>query len=272
MASATSGAAAVEREALRREQIFGAIQRRGALVVLIAVVIVAALTLDAFFTAANIENILLHASFLGLIAVGMTFVIITGGVDLSVGSLVALGGVLAGLTVGGGWPLALIIPVLACGIIGFVNGLLIAKARLPFFIVTLAGLLGFRGLALVLSGAQTIPIPGPPAFVWFGQGEILGLDVPIIIMLVAFAVGALVLNRTRYGEAIFAVGGSEEAARLSGGQVDRVKIIAYTLSGALSGFAGALVAAWLSAGQPFVGQGWGLYAIASVVLGGALLP
>src|SRR3712207_6396512 len=188
MASATSGAATVEREALRREQIFGAIQRRGALVVLIAVVIVAALTLDAFFTAANIENILLHASFVGLIAVGMTFVIITGGVDLSVGSLAALGGVLAGLSVGAGWPLALIVPTLVCGVIGLVQGLLIAKAGLPFFIVTLAGLLGFRGLALALSGAQTIPITGSPAFVWFGQGEIFGLDVPIIIMLVAFAV------------------------------------------------------------------------------------
>lgn len=271
MATTTRGAATLERDTLRRERIFGEIQRRGALAVLVIVVAIAALTLEGFLTAANIEDILLHAAFLGLIAVGMTFVIITGGVDLSVGSLVALGGVLAGLTVGGGWPLALIIPVLACGIIGFVNGLLIAKARLPFFIVTLAGLLGFRGLALVLSGAQTIPIPGPPEFVWFGRGEIFGLDVPILIMLIAFAVGALVLNRTRYGEALFAVGGSEEAARLAGVQVDRVKIIAYTVSGALSGFAGALVAAWLSAGQPLVGQAWELYAIASVVLGGTLL-
>jgi ribose/xylose/arabinose/galactoside ABC-type transport system permease subunit len=271
MATATGRTATVERDALRREQIFGAIQRRGALAVLAVVVIVAALTLDGFFTGGNIENILLHASFVGLIAVGMTFVIITGGVDLSVGSLVALGGVLAGLSVGAGWPLALIVPTLACGIIGLVNGLLIAKARLPFFIVTLAGLLGFRGLALVLSGAQTIPISGSPAFVWFGQGEIFGLDVPIIIMLVTFVVGALVLNRTRYGEALFAVGGSEEAARLAGVQVDRVKIIAYTVSGALSGLAGALVAAWLSAGQPLVGQAWELYAIAAVVLGGTLL-
>jgi galactofuranose transport system permease protein len=271
MATATGRTATVERDALRREQIFGAIQRRGALAVLAVVVIVAALTLDGFFTGGNIENILLHASFVGLIAVGMTFVIITGGVDLSVGSLVALGGVLAGLSVGAGWPLALIVPTLACGIIGLVNGLLIAKARLPFFIVTLAGLLGFRGLALVLSGAQTIPISGSPAFVWFGQGEIFGLDVPIIIMLVTFVVGALVINRTRYGEALFAVGGSEEAARLAGVQVDRVKIIAYTVSGALSGLAGALVAAWLSAGQPLVGQAWELYAIAAVVLGGTLL-
>ena len=271
MASATSGGATVERDTLRRERIFGEIQRRGALVVLIAVVIVAALTLDQFFTGSNIENILLHASFVGLIAVGMTFVIITGGVDLSVGSLAALGGVLAGLSVGAGWPLALIVPTLACGVIGLVQGLLIAKAGLPFFIVTLAGLLGFRGLALALSGAQTIPILGPPEFVWFGQGEIFGLDVPIIIMLVAFAVGALVLNRTRYGEALFAVGGSEDAARLAGVQVDRVKIIAYTTSGALSGLAGALVAAWLSAGQPLAGQAWELYAIAAVVLGGTLL-
>ena len=271
MTTATRGAATVERDTLRRERIFGEIQRRGALAVLIAVVIVAALTLDQFFTGSNIENILLHASFVGLIAVGMTFVIITGGVDLSVGSLAALGGVLAGLSVAVGWPLALIVPTLVCGVIGLVNGFLIAKAKLPFFIVTLAGLIGFRGLALALSGAQTIPIPGPPEFVWFGQGQVLGLDVPIIIMLVAFAVGGLVLNRTRYGEALFAIGGSEEAARLAGIQADRVKIIAYTVSGALSGFAGAMVAAWLSAGQPLMGQAWELYAIAAVVLGGTLL-
>jgi ribose/xylose/arabinose/galactoside ABC-type transport system permease subunit len=261
----------VERDTLRRERIFGAIQRRGALAVLVAIVVVAGLTLDLFLTPRNIEDVLLHASFVGLISVGMTFVIITGGIDLSVGSLVALGGVLAGLSVGISWPLGLLVPTLACGLYGFVNGLLIAKAKLPAFIVTLAGLLGIRGLALVLSGTLTIPIPSPPAFVWFGRGEIFGLAVPIVVMFGAFAVGALVLNRSRYGEAVFAVGGSEEAARLAGVRVDRVKIIAYTTSGALAGLAGALVAAWLSAGQPTVGQAWELYAIASVVLGGTLL-
>ena len=120
----------------------------------------------------------------------------------------------------------------------------------------------------VVGGGRAIPIPGPPAFVWFGRGEIFGLDVPIVMMFGAFAVGALVLNRTRFGEALFAVGGSEEAARLAGVRVDRVKIIAYTTSGALAGLAGALVAAWLSAGQPTVGQAWELYALASVLLGG----
>jgi len=268
---ATATGTTVERDTLRRERIFGAIQRRGALAVLIAIVVVAGLTLGLFLTPRNIEDILLHASFIGLISVGMTFVIITGGIDLSVGSLVALGGVLAGFSADAAWPLGLLVPTLACGVYGFVNGLLIAKAKLPAFIVTLAGLLGIRGLALVLSGTVTIPILGPPAFVWFGRGEIFGLDVPIVIMFLAFAIGAVVLNRTRYGEAVFAVGGSEEAARLAGVQVDRVKIVAYTTSGALAGFAGALVAAWLSAGQPTVGQAWELYAIASVVLGGTLL-
>ena len=271
MATAAGTRGTVERDTLRRERIFGAIQRRGALVVLVLIVAVAALTLDLFFTAQNIENVLLHASFVGLIAVGMTFVIITGGIDLSVGSLVALGGVLAGLTVGVAWPLALLVPVLACGAFGLLNGLLIARADLPPFIVTLAALLGIRGLALLLSGTVTIPITGPPAFIFFGRGEILGLDVPVIIMLLTFAIGALVLNRTRFGEALFATGGSEEAARLSGIRTDRVKIIAYTVSGALAGLAGALVAAWLSAGQPLVGQAWELYAIAAVVLGGTLL-
>jgi ribose transport system permease protein len=268
--AATTGTT-VERDSLRRERIFGAIQRRGALAVLVAIVVVAGLTLDLFLSARNIENILLHASFVGLISVGMTFVIITGGIDLSVGSLVALGGVLAGFCAGVSWPLGLLVPTLACGLYGLVNGLLIAKAKLPAFIVTLAGLLGIRGLALALSGTLTIPITGPPAFLWFGRGEVFGLDVPILVMFCAFAVGGLVLNRTRYGEAVFAVGGSEEAARLAGVRVDRVKIIAYTTSGALAGLAGALVAAWLSAGQPTVGQAWELYAIASVVLGGTLL-
>jgi len=241
------------------------------LAVLAVLVAISALALDSFFTLGNIENVLLHASFLALIAVGMTFVIITGGVDLSVGSLLALGGILAASVAGVAWPLGFVVPVLACGAIGLLNGVLIAKAKLPFFIVTLAALLGVRGLALVLVGVLPVTITESPVFAWFGRGDVLGIDVPIIIAAIAFAIGALVLNRTSYGEAVFAIGGSEEAARLSGVRVDRVKIIAYTVSGALSGLAGALVAAWLSVGLPLAGQAWELYAIAAVVLGGTLL-
>jgi ribose/xylose/arabinose/galactoside ABC-type transport system permease subunit len=274
MAANPAGTATFEthpERAGRRERFFAMLQRHGALAVLILVVAVSALAFDRFFAYGNLENIVVQSSFLGLIAVGMTFVIISKGIDLSVGSLLALGGVLAAYSVQVAWPLALIVPVLACGSVGLVNGLLIAKARMAPFIVTLAALLGVRGLALALAGERTIGISDAPVFTWFGRGQILGIDVPIAILVLAFAIGALVLNRTSYGQAVFAIGGSEDAAQLMGIPVDRVKIIAYTVSGALAGLSGALLAARLSAGQPVVGAAWELDAIAAVVVGGTLL-
>ena len=255
----------------RRERLFGTLQRRGAIVVLLIVVVVASLRFDSFLTLRNLENIVLQASFLGLIAVGMTFVIISGGIDLSVGSNLALGGVLAALVLPVAWPLALVLPVVVCGLIGLGQGLLIARARMAPFIVTLAGLLGIRGLALAFANEQPVGVENDSPFVWFGQGDILGLAVPIVFMLVAFIVGGLVLVRTRYGQAIFAVGGNEESARLMGIPVDRTKVIAYATSGALAGLAGALLAAQLAAGQPVAGTGWELDAISAVVVGGTLL-
>ncbi len=255
----------------RSERLFALLQRHGALVVLVLVVAVAAFAFDRFLTFRNLENIVAQSAFLRWIAVGMTFVIISKGIDLSVGSLLALGGVLAAYSVQVAWPLALVVPILACGAIGFLNGLLIAKAKMAPFIVTLAALLGVRGLVLAIAGERTIGISGAPVFTWFGRGEILGVGVPIFIMVLAFAVGVLVLNRTGYGQAIFAIGGSEDAAQLMGVAVDRTKIIAYSVSGSLAGLAGALLAARLSAGQPVAGAAWELDAIAAVVVGGTLL-
>jgi galactofuranose transport system permease protein len=254
-----------------RERLFTTLQRRGAIVVLILVVVVSALTFDNFLTEQNLQNIVLQGAFLGLIVVGMTFVIISGGIDLSVGSMVGLGGILAALTVQASWPLALILPPLACGLIGFGNGLLIAKAKMAPFIVTLAGLLGIRGLALAFANEKPIGIDGGSLFSWFGQGQILGISVPVIFVIIAFAAGGLILARTSYGRVIFAIGGSEESARLMGLPVDRTKVIAYTTSGALAGFAGALLAARLSAGDPNAGLAWELDAISAVVVGGTLL-
>jgi galactofuranose transport system permease protein len=267
----TASEAAANEKAGRGERFFALLQRHGALAVLVLVLAVSAFAFDRFFTFRNLENVVAQSSFLGLIAVGMTFVIISKGIDLSVGSLLALGGVLAAFSVQVAGPLALIVPVLACGAIGLLNGLLIAKAKMAPFIVTLAALLGVRGLVLAIAGERTIGISGAPVFTWFGRGDILGIDVPIFIMILAFAVGALVLNRTSYGQAIFAIGSSEDAAQLMGVAVDRTKIIAYTVSGALAGLAGALLAARLSAGQPVVGAAWELDAIAAVVVGGTLL-
>src|ERR671921_2464271 len=199
-----------------RERLFTTLQRRGAIAVLILVVAIAALTFDNFLTAQNLQNIVLQGAFLGLIVIGMTFVIISGGIDLSVGSILALGGVIAAQTVQVFWPLALILPPLLCGLIGFGNGLLIAKAKMAPFIVTLAGLLGIRGLALAFANEKPIGIDGGSPFDWFGQGQILGISVPVVFVVIAFAVGGLVLARTSYGRIIFAIGGSGEAARLMG--------------------------------------------------------
>src|ERR671915_2475313 len=223
-----------------RERLFTTLQRRGAIAVLVLVVVVSALAFDNFLTAQNLQNIVLQGAFLGLIVIGMTFVIISGGIDLSVGSILALGGVIAAQTVQVFWPLALILPPVLCGLIGFGNGLLIAKAKMAPFIVTLAGLLGIRGLALALAGERPIGIDGSSPFAWFGQGQVFGVAVPIVFMIVAFAVGGLVLARASYGRVIFAIGGSEESARLMGLPVDRTKIIAYTTSGALAGPGGGL--------------------------------
>src|ERR671916_357677 len=232
-----------------RERLLTTLQRRGAIVVLILVVAVSSVVFDNFLTEQNLENIVLQGAFLGLIVVGMTFVIISGGIDLSVGSMVGLGGILAALTVQVSWLLALILPPLVCGLIG----------------------VGNRGLALALAGEKPIGISGSSAFDWFGQGQILGISVPVVLVIIAFAVGGLVLARTSYGWIIFAIGGSEESARLMGLPVDRTKMIAYTTSGALAGLAGALLAARLSAGDPNAGLAWELDAISAVVVGGTLL-
>ena len=257
--------------ASRRELFFALLQRRGAILVLLIVVAVASLRFDSFLTTRNLENVALQSAFLGLIVVGATFVIISGGIDLSVGSMLALGGVLAALLVGTSWVLAVVVPVLVCGLLGLGQGLLIARARMAPFIVTLAGLLGIRGLALAAADSQPVGVANDSPFVWFGQGQILGLSAPIVFMLVAFVVGAVMLTRSRYGQAIFAIGGSEESARLMGIPVERTKTIAYTVSGALAGFAGVLLAASIASGQPTAGAAWELDAISAVVVGGTLL-
>jgi len=241
-----------------RERLFTMLQRRGAIAVLILVVAGASLAFDNFLTAQNLQNIVLQGAFLGLIVVGMTFVIISGGIDLSVGSMLGLGGVLAALTVPIFWPLALVLPPLLCGLIGFGNGLLIAKAKMAPFIVTLAGLLGIRGLALAFARERPIHINEGSTFTWFGQGQILNVSVPVILVILAFAMGGLVLAHTSYGRVIFAIGGSEESARLMGLSVDRTKVIAYTTSGTLAGLSGALLAARLATGDPNAGLAWEL--------------
>ncbi len=247
------------------------IQRQGVLIALILLILFGALRYDNFFAAYNIASVLRYYSMFGLIALGMTFVIMTGGIDLSVGAVVALGSVIAALLTPYGVLPAIVVPVLVGMGIGFANGWIIAKLALLPFIVTLAMLLAARGLALLLANNTSVGIALDPGFIWFGQGDLLGVPVPALVMGLAYVGGVILLRYSRFGRHVLAVGGNEEATRLMGLPVDRIKLGVYTLSGALAALAGVILAAQFNTGQPTEGLGWELSAIASVVVGGTLL-
>jgi ribose transport system permease protein len=255
------------------ERVAALAQRHGALAVLLLSAVVSALAFDAFASFDNLAGIAIQSSFLVIVALGMTFVIIGGGIDLSVGSVFALGGVVAAWASQWGVLLSLVAPLLVCGAIGLLNGLIIARTGLAPFIVTLASLLGARGLLLALTdeGATTYLVPRASDFLALGRGTFLGLGYPVWIALLLCALGGVLLQRTRYGQAVYAVGGSEDAASLMGLPVARVKALSYLLSGLLAGLAGALNAARLGSGVTILGVGMELDAIAAVVIGGTLL-
>ncbi|WUW18025.1 ABC transporter permease [Streptomyces sp. NBC_01465] len=257
----------------RTERLSALAQQHGALVTLVVAVIVASLSFGSFPTTTNFSNMALSSAFPAVIALGMTFVIITGGIDLSVGSLFALGGVLAAWGSQYGTAVALLLPLAVCGLIGLVNGLLISRARLAPFIVTLASLLAARGILLAITdeGATTYLVDKDSVFARIGQDKLLGIGVPVWITVVLFVLGAVVLRRTRFGQYVYAVGGNEDAAALMGAPVARTKTSVYTLSGLCAGLAGALNAAWLMSGVTILGTGMELDAISAVVIGGTLL-
>jgi galactofuranose transport system permease protein len=257
---------------VRRQLLAGLLQRQGAAAVLVAVVVIAWIALPRFGSLENLRDIALQSSFLAVIALGMTFVIITGGIDLSVGSVYALGGVLAAYGSQSGPLAALALPLAVCGLIGLVNGLLVARRGLAPFIVTLATLLFARGLLLALTheGSTTYTI-SDPVVLGLGRATFLGLGVPVWIALVLCGIGGVVLQRTRFGETVFATGGAEASALLMGLPVARTKIAVYTASGVLAGLAGTLTAAYLQSGVTVIGVGTELDAIAAVVIGGTLL-
>ncbi|MDT4896980.1 MAG: galactofuranose transport system permease protein [Acidobacteriota bacterium] len=248
-------------------------QRHGALIALILVCIFATARYETFLTPENLFNVLRQYSMVGLIALGMTFVILTGGIDLSVGSLFAVAGVVAAYFAGQGLLVALLAAVAATALLGLINGVVIAKARVQPFIVTLAMMIAARGLALAVTNEKSVSIDRASVseFGWLARGYVGPLPVPVVILFVAFILGWLVLNHTRFGRHVYSIGDNEEAARLMGLNVGRVTIYVYALSGALAGLAGVILASRLGAGQPTSGRGWELDAIAAVVVGGTLL-
>ncbi|WP_321932038.1 ABC transporter permease [Paraburkholderia guartelaensis] len=256
--------------AYRRAQVIALVQSRGAIAMLVVVALVAGMVFPDFLRPANLADIASNGAFLGLVAVGQSIVIILGGFDLSVGSMVGLGTVLAAYAAPYGWGAAMLAPVAAGFVVGLVNGVLIARARMAPFIVTLAALLGLKGLALVLA-SQDLLIANPGFFARIANGSVFGVNNLIWVLVVVYALGGALLNHTRFGAAIFAIGGNEEAARMLGVRVERVKILAYGLSGGLAGLSGALLASHLDSGLSGAGTGYELQSIAAAVIGGVLL-
>lgn len=249
-------------------------QKLGPFLGLIILVAIVSILNPAFLEPLNILNLLRQISINALIAFGMTFVILTGGIDLSVGAILALSSALtAGFIVSGLDPiLAIMVGCIIGAILGMINGLLITKGKMAPFIATLATMTIFRGLTLVYTDGNPITGLGSNyAFQLFGRGYFLGIPVPAITMLLTFIVLWVLLHKTPFGRRTYAIGGNEKAALISGIKVPRVKIMIYSLAGFMSALAGAILTSRLNSAQPTAGTSYELDAIAAVVLGGTSL-
>jgi len=239
---------------------------------LVAVCVFLSFASDRFFTPYNFINILRQVSIKGIMAVGMTFVIISGGIDLSVGSVFAFCGVLGVSLVSGGtsiW-LSIIITLIVGIVIGILNGLLVGKVGMPAFIVTLGTMTIFRGLSYLYTGGRSITCT-VDAFRGVGGGYLGPIPLPVLYLIGICAIFSIILRQTRFGRYIIAVGGNEEAAYLSGINVPLVKICAFAIMGLTSAISGIILTSRLASGQPIAGIGYELDVIAAVVLGGTSL-
>ncbi|ALA70171.1 ribose ABC transporter permease [Geobacillus stearothermophilus 10] len=251
------------------------VKKLGPLIGLFLLCIVLSILSNDFLTMDNWLNLLRQVSINALIAFGMTFVILTGGIDLSVGSVLALSSAITAgmMTQGINGFVAILVGLLAGMVMGALNGVIITKGKVAPFIATLATMTAFRGLTLVYTDGR--PITGFASddilFQMMGRGYFFGIPVPIILMLMVYIALYVVLKKTTFGRHTYAVGGNEEASRLSGLRVDRLKIYVYALTGALSALAGLILTSRLNSAQPTAGTAYELDAIAAVVLGGTSL-
>jgi ribose/xylose/arabinose/galactoside ABC-type transport system permease subunit len=264
---------------------FTFLARFAPLIFLLLLMLVFAIMEPRFLSSVNLFNVMRQVSITGLLAIGMTFVILTAGIDLSIGSLLAFAGLVAAAvakggmedrftvgdeTIGYGWQLAALAAI-AVGILGgLLQGIAITKLKVPAFVVTLGGMSVFRGAALLFASGG--PISGfQPDYTWWGQGRILSVPVPVIIFLVAAVIAHVVLSYTRYGRRVYAVGGNPEAARLAGVNVNWVIASVYVIMGFFAGLGAFVLSARLNSAEAVAGTGYELTVIASVVIGGTSL-
>ncbi len=246
------------------------------LIALLVLIVVMSFLNSNFFMMDNLLNILRQTSVNAIIAVGMTLVILTAGIDLSVGSVLALCGAFAASLIAVEVPVLVAVPtaLFAGAAIGAMTGVVVAKGKVQAFIATLVAMTLYRGVTMVYTDGRPISAgftETADAFAWFGTGYLLGIPVPVWLMAIVFIGAWYLLNHTRFGRYIYALGGNESAARLSGINVDRIKIGVYSICGMLAALAGIIVTSRLSSGQPTAGTGYELDAIAAVVLGGTSL-
>lgn len=243
------------------------------LVALVILCVVISISTPRFLNVTNIMNVFTQVSVNAILAIGMSFVILTGGIDLSVGSILAITGAVAANLIksSNNMFLAIVIALIIGGAIGLINGIVVAKGKVQAFIVTLATMTIFRGLTLVYTDGT--PISGlSDKFMNIGNMRIAGyIPVPAIITVIVFLVACYLLNQTRYGRYVYAIGGNEDSARLSGINTDRVKILVYVLCGVAAALSGVITTSRVGSASPNAGTGFELDAIAAVVLGGTSL-
>ena len=241
-------------------------------VLIILVIVGAATKPSTFLSSDNLFTVLTQASVVGVLAIGMTFVIASGGIDLSVGSLVAAAGIAGGLAADGGSGLLFIAAAIGLGILlGGINGLAVTFGRVVPFIATLAMLTIARGLALRMSGKTPISVVLLDQVRFFGNGKIAGIPTPAVVFVLLTIVGWVVLNRTTYGRYVVATGGNREAARIAGIRVQRIIFSVYVVSGLCAGISALLLSGRLATASPVAGTLYELDAIAAVVIGGTSL-
>lgn len=248
-------------------------QKYGITLIFVALVITLSILSPNFLNPMNILNVIRQISIIAIVGFGVTMVIITTGIDLSSGSVIALVSVVAAsFAHPGEYPLVipLFAGLLVGGIAGLINGTLVAKGKIPAFIATLGMMTAARGIALIYSGGRPVTNLSKP-FSFIGRGYILGIPFPIYVLLVVAIISHILLKHTKFGKYVYAIGGNEQAARISGINVDKYKILIYSYAGLMSAAAGILLTARLSAGQPTSGVGYELDAIAASVIGGTSL-
>ncbi|KRN54269.1 ribose ABC transporter permease [Carnobacterium divergens] len=259
---------------MKKNQLKELLGKLGPVLALLVLMVIVTILNPNFIAPINLLNLLRQVSVNALIAFGMTFVILTGGIDLSVGSTLALSGALvAGMIASGLDPiLAMIIGVVIGGVLGAVNGLLITKGKMAPFIATLATMTIYRGATLVYTDGNPITGIGDSfIFKFVGRGYLFNIPVPVILMVMAFVLLYVLLHKMTFGRKTYAIGGNEKASYIAGIKIDKVKTLIYALSGMMASVAGIIITSRLNSAQPTAGQAYEMDAIAAVVLGGTSL-